>query len=103
MRLHTACLFLLATLAPPAQADGVATGTYAYDRHDTPIALHGKVAGRVADVVERDGERDVATLHLEAQDDDWTDLVGKWTPKSGGAPLPIRLRRQASMDRYDEH
>jgi len=124
MRIRIAFLLLLAPLAPQAHADalyagtlgkhpihlvlegysdGVAIGTYVYDRHDTPIALHGQVAGRVADIVERDGERDVAALHLEAKDDEWTELTGTWTPAAGGASLPVRLRRQASMDRYRPH
>ena len=119
MSLRTALLVLLAwttpahadvvysgTLGPQpihlvleGYSDGVAVGTYAYDRHDTPIALQGRVEGRVA-VLE---EGSVAILRLEAQDDDWDRVVGTWSPNAGGTAHPISLRRQAAIDRYRPH
>ena len=78
-------------------SDGVVVGTYVYDRHDTPIALGGRVKDGVLELKEKDGEREVATLRFTGFANGKASLDGTWASVDGARTLPIVLRKELEL------
>ena len=75
-----------------AYSDGTVRAIYAYDRHDTPIRVDGRVADGALELVEVDGKNArVATLRLAPFDEAASALNGEWIASSGGKRLPVAL------------
>jgi hypothetical protein len=87
-----------------AYSDGVVVAHYAYDRHDTPIRVNGRLDHGVLALQEKDGQGAVvATLRIEMPADEARPLRGQWTPASGKPALPIRLVHQFALDPYSPY
>lgn len=78
-----------------AYSDGAVRAIYAYDRHDTPI----RVDGRVHDGALELSEGSIATLRIAPFDAAATTLRGEWVAVDGGKRLPIALEAMAGDER----
>jgi len=75
-------------------SDGVVHGVYAYDRHDTPIRIDGRLVAGELVLDERDpANKIVATLHFAAFAEAQPELRGEWRAAPGTKRLPITLQR----------
>jgi hypothetical protein len=83
-----------------AYSDGAVQGAYVYDRHDTPIAVNGRLAKGVLQLQEKDGDKAIATLRFDGFTQDATHLRGQWIPVAGGEPLPIVVAKEVDI-RYE--
>lgn len=70
-----------------AYSDGAVRAIYAYDRHDTPIRVDGRVREGVLEL----SEGAVATLRIAPFDESAPTLHGEWIAASGGKRLPVAL------------
>lgn len=78
-----------------AYPDGAVRAIYAYDRHDTPIRVDGRVREGVLEL----SEGSVATLRFSPFAEPATTLRGEWIAATGGKRLPIALEPIADDER----
>lgn len=84
-------------------SDGDTRAIYAYDKHDTPISINGRLSNNTLTLDELDGSgAAVATLELYGIGLSQRTFKGKWISQDRKVVYDILLTKEHEFDSYDE-